>query len=520
MNTPSILCRVTLTSILVSASVFASEIPLPNLSPTPPPAATGNQPIPALSDPVVDRLKEARAALAKAQSTINRATTPNHGGFVEKARVDVTAAIAALEIEIKDPDSVVDDKLPGSPGVSIVMKPAIVPAYSILANGSNSSPNLANTMKALAEALDKLKAAREAASASSGIPLTGDLNASRNKVVAAINQANSDVMSAYDFAQYGPNGRGTRSNRATRSGPPATSAPAIATNKETATSRLLAMKTALESVLEILQKVRLNPEGQFLDDPMADIKYALENVSKGLDFVKAHPENDVLYVRPGGAYWPDMIMKNGAGLGGDPTEAAFPTLRTGETTLVKSESAFLNGEPSSTHLIMNTLGGLRDSILRGADTADAKIVKWTMDFSRRGNPRYAGESQAPPPPSHLTKGKGGSITGVVLDPSGTPAAYAAISVHTRSEIERKGIGIPTSFDNLSFPGGEFMTVTDATGTFTIRDLPADVYIVTAELTDGARQQTMTHPPVEVKAGEETKIVEPLKMFQMNRGFGG
>lgn len=65
-----------------------------------------------------------------------------------------------------------------------------------------------------------------------------------------------------------------------------------------------------------------------------------------------------------------------------------------------------------------------------------------------------------------------------------------------------------------------MTVTDATGTFTIRDLPADVYIVTAELTDGARQQTMTHPPVEVKEGEETKIVEPLKMFQMNRGFGG
>ena len=293
---------------------------------------------------------------------------------------------------------------------------------------------------------------------------------------------------------------------------------------DTSTKRLLAMKAVLESALDGLQKAGTNPNYKYLDGPIADVKYALDGVAKGLDYVKAHPESDTLIQPSTRVAWPELTLKNGVGLGPKRSDPPASLVQSADDMLMKSEQPFLVGNSTANYSVMNDLGGYRDKILRGVDTADAVIVKWGLDNERRSNPRYTGETQPPSPASHSPTDQGGSISGKVLNPRGQPAAYAAISIHLFGELG----GSPSSFteanasvygNKLRFPGGVLATVTDANGNYIIKDLVPGTYVVSANLATKTNKQSITHLPVEVKAGAETKIVEPMTMFSTGLGIG-
>jgi len=139
----------------------------------------------------------------------------------------------------------------------------------------------------------------------------------------------------------------------------------------------------------------------------------------------------------------------------------------------------------------------------------------------------------------------GSITGLVVDGEGKPIAN--ISVGYISKTERKahadaayaapapGVtprGFQAAVANMTperrkaaaetearidpdgiYMGGTPAGKTDAKGAFTIKNLPADEYIVTARNSD----ESGSVQPVVVKAGAETKLPKPIKLYPMALG---
>lgn len=313
-------------------------------------------------------------------------------------------------------------------------------------------------------------------------------------------------------------------SEAESSAKPATPAPAA--TGDSSTQRLLAMQRSLQTALTELNRAHPDPHRDgFLDDAISDVNKALINVAKGLEYVKAHPESDKLIARSARAGWPVMPIKNGYGIVDMPAiKSTYPTLSPAQDALSLCLPKFLIGESTDGYRVMNDLGGYRDIILRCADTGLANLVKGVMAHERSGNPRYAGQPPPPSPITHTTNDQGGSISGKVLDSRGQPAAYAAISIHLAEELGDRALamGDPNSavFDGMAFAGGILVSVTDQNGDFIIRDLPPGSYAVTAELTNGGDTQTITHRPMQVKAGEETKFAQPVTLFNMHRGFGG
>jgi hypothetical protein len=140
----------------------------------------------------------------------------------------------------------------------------------------------------------------------------------------------------------------------------------------------------------------------------------------------------------------------------------------------------------------------------------------------------------------------GSITGLVVDGEGKPVAN--VSIGYISKTERKAhanavyaepvpgavsrAGFQAAVANMTseqrkaaaatqaridpdgiYAGGTPAGKTDAKGAFTIKNLPADEYVITAM----NRNESGSVQPVEVKAGAETKLPKPIKLFPMALG---
>lgn len=139
----------------------------------------------------------------------------------------------------------------------------------------------------------------------------------------------------------------------------------------------------------------------------------------------------------------------------------------------------------------------------------------------------------------------GSITGLVVDGEGKPVANVSIGYISKTErnahaeavyaVPATGVTprvVQAAVANMTpeqrkaaaatqaridpdgiYMGGTPAGKTDAKGAFTIKNLPADEYIVTARNSD----ESGSVQPVVVKAGAETKLPKPIKLYPMALG---
>ncbi|HTB62804.1 MAG TPA: hypothetical protein VK737_04370 [Opitutales bacterium] len=158
----------------------------PKLSPDPSPTAQAH-------------LDSVNAALIIAQNALGRATTDNHGGFVEKAAADVKKALDdeaqataylkahADENKLATGPAPADSSAPGFakiPGNVNSRRPGGT-------RGDTAQTNMIAAVDSLNAALNELL---NSSATSSQPPILGDLGGYRKKLLDDINQANTDVL--------------------------------------------------------------------------------------------------------------------------------------------------------------------------------------------------------------------------------------------------------------------------------------------------------------------------------------
>jgi hypothetical protein len=226
-------------ALLGIASAYAADAPPPGtVSPASKSSDTLATTTPAsTSDNSTTRLNDVQSALTKAQAALDRATLSTHGGFVQKAQAEIKQALkyvaAGLTYIEAHPEADALQNAPATqasspdqpaspPGYGTYsqaqpeanppplaptddtgpfVKPASPPSYSLRADGSQISPNLAHAMTALDEALTKLEKPQATAGDNSPTFTIGDLDGNRNRILSCISRANTDILSAYNYAQ-------------------------------------------------------------------------------------------------------------------------------------------------------------------------------------------------------------------------------------------------------------------------------------------------------------------------------
>ncbi|HVU39041.1 MAG TPA: hypothetical protein VHC95_11960 [Opitutales bacterium] len=136
----------------------------------------------------------------------------------------------------------------------------------------------------------------------------------------------------------------------------------------------------------------------------------------------------------------------------------------------------------------------------------------------------------------------GSITGVVVDRFGRPAAQAKLNFHYATELNlgppAPGSGYARAIANRAAPptpmpispdgfywiyqeAGSPNGVTDENGVFLIPNLSPGTYIVSVNLAPVDLlhvEQIASKQPIEVKAGSETRLMEPIKLDYSPEGL--
>ncbi len=358
--------------------------------------------------------------------------------------------------------------------------------------------------------------------------------------------------------------------------PPTPIAFADAPPPSTASQRLLALQAALQTALEALKPAPTDPADGFVQKAAGEVRQSLDDATAALAYVHAHPEADRLpadAVRPAG---PDLDglpwINNNFGEFGDQDEitarvkAAYPTLAVAMRAMFAGFRSFLIGGPpvpASTDEarrvfsgsaagdgpVIGDLGGCRDQIMQHLGRALLVVNAGVNAFARPPGAGPPGAGEESTPPAQVSDPRPGSISGVVLDGDGDPVANALISLDSAAGdagayghnlVQRGGGGVP-------------VTLSDAHGAFTIPNLPPGTYVVNGVLggTHGATESrwkisgavgvnggdrvfiapgsgspepgspdnSSADKPVEVKAGAETKLTQPLRLGP-EEGFAG
>jgi hypothetical protein len=246
-----------------------------------PPAYVTTQPPAPLTNPAATaqgRLDAIQKALGQVQDSLAKATTTNHGGFVEKARDDVKLALA----DVNDASAYVKahpeiNTLPAGPASATDTRLA---AFTIIPTG-NRVPGLN-----LIAAVDSLNAAtnqliNNPAPNYHG-PVLGDIGGSRAKIIADISKTGSDILAAINSANPTPTGR--------RGGPVSTQLqPTTVVVEMTETDgpatiqipRNLLYNTTLNSAVASLNA----SDGALPDNPLADSSNATDGGLGGVSLV-------------------------------------------------------------------------------------------------------------------------------------------------------------------------------------------------------------------------------------------
>jgi hypothetical protein len=145
------------------------------------------------------RLIAVQAALQQASEALGKARVKNHGGFVEQGRASVRVALedanAAIVYLAEHPEAGVSQ--PTTTDICKV-RPVEIPSYDIKPDGSHVSPNLANALTALNEALAQMMQPP-----GSEHPISAPMDGARDKIIDDIDQTAQHVLSAYEFGERG-----------------------------------------------------------------------------------------------------------------------------------------------------------------------------------------------------------------------------------------------------------------------------------------------------------------------------
>jgi hypothetical protein len=168
--------------------------------------------------------------------------------------------------------------------------------------------------------------------------------------------------------------------------------------------------------------------------------------------------------------------------------------------------------------VVGKIGGYRDAILHDLGQTSSGLMVEINNL-----PRGQSDSPADVTASEDAAKNPGSISGLVVDTDGDPAADVLIGLtpdpemRSRSEVDEKVI----------YPAGMPRTVTDENGAFTISGLPPGIYIITGSLNSPHSPLYLAGVPrwiaddwrmdgsvsfVEVKAGAETKLPKPMELM--------
>ncbi len=312
--------------------------------------------------------------------------------------------------------------------------------------------------------------------------------------------------------------------------------------EDTATTRLQALATDLDTALAALKQ--LPPDStKYFAPTLGSLLQAQTAVSHGLDYVKAHPEDNSLASRVRelnyyGAY--DGASGGSWGAGGWAPPGSAPLVITGGKNLATVEKSLRAGYdvfigfPQQGRPIIGEIGGNRDLIMRAVVVANMDLVANNVDlgYATRGS-----RATALAPASATT-----TVSAATATRGLPPAASASSSQKITLAALAKGLGDPdhtgsiagtaeptdpvlfvyalvcvTALENSMDPsltgrGGIFANVpatyADDKGNFVIKNLPPGFYVITA--TGGSMTGSANHVVVEVKEGAETKLPAPLK----------
>jgi len=321
---------------------------------------------------------------------------------------------------------------------------------------------------------------------------------------------------------------------------------------DTSRDRLLALQAVLQKNLAMLQQVSPAPTDGSVEAAAACFKQALAELDAGLAFIGADPEADALPFDPAPVALPSLVMIANI----TTARNAFPELFAAQESLAIGLRNFLIGgnsplpanyaSPRASGPVIGAMGGARDRIMLRVFAARASLSRITRpspDPSPAAEPRAAATAVIPV----LADGdKPGSISGLVVDTNGDPAANVLISIGVRrSEAELRaaavirytptppdappGAGFQAAVDKMTPERREAaiaaaakgvvyaavvpVTLSDGRGKFTIPNLPPGDYRITGDLiaTSGGWRLAASLQPVTVEAGSEIRLNDPLKL---------
>lgn len=144
---------------------------------------------------------------------------------------------------------------------------------------------------------------------------------------------------------------------------------------DTTSKRLGAVRRDINAALVNLNKAPKDIHGGFVEKAIADAIHALSDLTKGLDYIAAHPESDSTGSWPNGGAMPSPLPQlPGSGQGADPSLfAAYNNLRT-------AFFDFLTGSEVHPYQI-GEIGGNRDTIRTDISKAASDLIAG-LDYAR------------------------------------------------------------------------------------------------------------------------------------------
>ena len=230
---------------------------------------------------------------------------------------------------------------------------------------------------------------------------------------------------------------------------PSTATPVVSIKPDTSQNRLEDLQIALQTTLDNLKAASPDAPDSFVEKTMIEVQSAQADVVQSLAYVKAHPEADVLSVDVLPTAVPFISQPAGMGLLTQArvttfTEIMMPVV---VTTLQAGLVAFINGPitvrraPAAIRAAEALLWALwveiGDKIIRSVGLAVNDLARSLTNVAQ--NKIVPAEVALP----NSSTPKPGSISGIVVDTDGDPAANVLIGLTSKSDPLTRAIASMT-----------------------------------------------------------------------------
>jgi len=310
----------------------------------------------------------------------------------------------------------------------------------------------------------------------------------------------------------------------------------------TVAARLDGLRQALLKARDGITQSLAGTSDPVFDLALADIEQAQSDVAGARTYLLEHPEENALTAGHPAIAAPGLRPYSSGAVQVLNRMTSSPALATAFVAVPDGLNQFLSGaDPLDPYIwvvgidhkgggvarpgtgpVVGPIDGFRDKIIHDVGIAAVHLAEAARKFINATGPNTQAKA-APNSPVASPLGATGSISGVMLDSVGDPAANVLVSVGPADARTGQAANMPAPMVTARLIAGAIpATISDEHGVFTIRDLPAGRYIVTGTLGGVRGDWYLLGPPprgaaaadnflVELKSGEEVKMTGPLRL---------